>query len=48
MEFSLRELPGVPGFCPWNSSWPECLKTRSGAQAAGHVRAVAGFLLGIC
>lgn len=39
MEFSLRELHGVPGLCPWNYSWPEHLKTRSGAQATTHVTA---------
>lgn len=37
MEFSLRELHGVPELCPWNYSWPEYLKTRSGAQRAVHV-----------
>lgn len=39
MEFSLRELHGVPGLCPWNYSWPEYLKTRSGAQSTSHVTA---------
>ena len=39
MNFSLRELHGVPGLCPWNYSWPERLKTRSGAQSATRVTA---------
>lgn len=39
MEFSLREPHGVPGLCPWNSSWPGYLKTRSGVQTATHVTA---------
>lgn len=28
MEFSLRDLRGVPELCPGNYSWPEYLKTR--------------------
>lgn len=39
MEFSLRELHGVPVLCPWNYSWPGSFPFCSGALSTTHTTA---------